>query len=397
MKKQGIYTTICPYWSVPTRFGKSWNIPGGEQQSALGLLFFDPALQDAYKAWMKALYTQTNPYTGIPLAHDPAVAIIQVQNEDSLLFWTFSNIKGEQRKNLGRLFAKWAIHKYGSTDAAVAHWGGLAIDGDDPAGGTLGFIQIWEMTLPRKEGPRGLRIDDQTEFLTEIEHDFYRMIGDYLRKDLKCGQLINACNWRTASPALLGDAERWSYTALDVDATNRYFNGLHIGPNSGWAIQKGDEFTSPSVLLDPTPLPINLKQSAGRPMIVTESAWVLPNDHASEGPFLTSVYSSLTGVAGYYWFSTSDDEWTQPQSANGYLPGSQRLWTFANPDMLGNFPAAALQFRKGYVARGQVVVHEQRAMQDIWKRRTPLISEEGAFDPIRDQGNMAPRAMCVRL
>ena len=36
-----------------------------------------------------------NPYTKIPLAKDPSVAIIQVQNEDSLLFWT--NMPDEAR------------------------------------------------------------------------------------------------------------------------------------------------------------------------------------------------------------------------------------------------------------------------------------------------------------
>jgi hypothetical protein len=392
MKKEGIYSTICPYWSVPAKLGASWNIPGGNKQSALGLLFFDPTLQEAYKAWMKALYTEKNPYTGIPLAQDPAAAILQIQNEDSLLFWTFASIKGEQQKSLERKFAQWVLKKYGSLDAAIAKWGGHPIDGDDTAQGLLGFINIWEMTLPRKEGPRTIRLDDQTEFIAGIDHDFYKMMGQYLRKDLGCRQLINASNWRTASPDFLADAERWSYTPVDVDAVNRYYNGLHTGPNAGWSIQPGDEFTSPSILLDPKPLPVSLKQTVGRPMIITESAWVLPNAHASEGPFLTSVYSSLNGVASYYWFTTDDDEWTQPQSANGYMPNSQRMWTFANPDMLGNFPAAALLFRRGYVARSAPVVSEQRALADIWQRRPPLITEEGAFDPIRDKGNMATRS-----
>jgi len=392
MKKEGIYTTICPYWAVPAKFGKDWGIPGGSEQSALGLLFFDPTLQADYKAWMKKLYTEKNPYTGIPLTQDPAVAIIEVQNEDSLLFWTFGKIKGEQLTNLGKRFAEWTGKKYGSMDTALAKWGRQKIDGDDPANGVLGFINIWEMTQPRKEGPRTVRLDDQTQFLTEIDHDFNQMIGDYLRKDLGCKQLLNACNWRTASPEFLSDCERWSYTPLPVDAVNRYYNELHTGPNNSWAIQPGDQFTSPSILLNPKPLPVNLKQTAGRPIIITESAWVLPNDHASEGPFLVSAYSSLSGVASYYWFATSDDEWTPPQSANGYMPNSQRLWTFANPDMLGNFPAAALLFRKGYVARGAAVVDEQRTLEDLWQRRTPLISEEGAFDPTRDAGNLAPRS-----
>ena len=48
-----------------------------------------------YKSWLRRLYTEPNPYTGIPLKDDPAVAIIQIQNEDSLLFYTEQQIRGK--------------------------------------------------------------------------------------------------------------------------------------------------------------------------------------------------------------------------------------------------------------------------------------------------------------
>ena len=41
MRKEGIYTTLSPYWAVPMKFAAGWNIPGGHEQSATGLLFFD--------------------------------------------------------------------------------------------------------------------------------------------------------------------------------------------------------------------------------------------------------------------------------------------------------------------------------------------------------------------
>lgn len=48
------------------------------------------------------------------------------------------------------------------------------------------------------------------------------------------------------------------------------------------------------------------------------------------------------------------------------------------------FPANALMFRKGLIARGDVVVHEERTLQSIFERKTPIISEENSFDPNRD-------------
>jgi hypothetical protein len=115
----------------------------------------------------------------------------------------------------------------------------------------------------------------------------------------------------------------------------------------------------------------------------------MPNGRAVEGPFLVSAYQSLTGVDAFYWFATGEDEWTPPQSANGYMP-SQGKWLFGSPDMLGSFPAAALMFRKGYIRKGEPVVSEERSLADLWQRRVPVIAEGGSFDPNRDAGSRAP-------
>lgn len=388
MKKEGIYTTISPYWPNTTPLGASWGIPGGTQQSVHGLLFFDEKLQEGYRAWLKALFTEKNPYSGVPLAQDPSVAIIQIQNEDSLLFWTVNAIKGEQRRRLGLKFAEWLRKKHGSLDAAFTAWSNDALPGDDRAAGVADFHNLYEMTQNRSGG-RAKRLADQLQFWSETMHQFHRQTADYLRKELGCKQLINATNWKTADTVRLNDAERWTYTANDVLATNHYFGGMHVGPNEGWAIVNGDQFTSESALREPRKLPVNLKQVKGYPMLVTESAWVMPNGRAVEGPFLVSAYQSLTGVDAFYWFATGEDEWTPPQSANGYMP-SQAKWLFGSPDMLGGFPAAALMFRQGYVRKGEPAVSEERALADLWERRTPVIAEGASFDPNRDAGTLAP-------
>ncbi|MDQ2799150.1 MAG: hypothetical protein M3Y13_05850, partial [Armatimonadota bacterium] len=59
---------------------------------------------------------------------------------------------------------------------------------------------------------------------------------------------------------------------------------------------------------------------------------------------------------------------------------------------MGQFPAAALMYRQGYIERGQPVVHEERALDDVWQRRSPLIAEEGGYDPNRDAGDLPPRS-----
>ena len=125
-EERGHLRTISPYWANGKKVSQ-WGIDGYTGQTDLwGLLFFNEKLQAGYKAWVKALYTRPNPYTGIPLAKDPAVAIIQVQNEDGMFFWTMQGMKPEQQALLGQKFAAWLTAKYGSPDAAKAAWAGAA-------------------------------------------------------------------------------------------------------------------------------------------------------------------------------------------------------------------------------------------------------------------------------
>ena len=387
MKKEGIYTTLSPYWMVSMKFSKNWNLPGGSNQSAASLLFFDPTLKAAYKSWLKALLTEKNPYTGIPLSHDPSLAIIELQNEDRMLFWNINEVKGPQKANLEVLYASWARAKYGSAQRVAEAWSGQILHDDDAGGHAYDFYNIWDATQPQS-GTKEVRLGDQIQFLTETMRSFNKEMADYIHLDLGCKQLVNAGNWRTADPIRLNDSERYSYTPTEVDAVNRYYDGVHKGPNNGWAVMNGDQFTSPSILLDPKPLPTNLKQTLGRPMIITESSWVMPMAYDTEGPFLISSYQSLNGVNAYFWFATDDDEWTQPMSANGYLPSVQK-WVMGNPDMLGTFPAAALMYRNAYIKKGSPAVVEERALSDLWARKTPIISEEASFDPNRDAGDIA--------
>ena len=153
LKREGIYTTISPYWANRKQ-AAGWGIAGYTGQTDLwGLLFFNPQLQAGYKAWVKALYDRPNPYTGLRLADDPAVAIIQVQNEDGMFFWTMQGLHPEQQALLGKKFAAWLTTHYGTLDAAKAAWAGASDPGDDWAGAKVGILPTWQLTQDADRRP----------------------------------------------------------------------------------------------------------------------------------------------------------------------------------------------------------------------------------------------------
>lgn len=389
MKPQGIYSVVSPYWSASTKLLPAWGVKGAPSQRAFGLLYFDPELERLYRGWLTELLSPPNPHTGVPLCQEPALAVLQLQNEDSLLFWTFDGIDQAQRERLERRYAAWLLRKYGAPERVRAAWGGEAGEAGEVSTARARFVTTWDLTQPASGG-RAVRLGDQLEFLTSVMREFNAGIGRFVKEQLGCKQLINAGNWRTADGLRLGDAERYGYTTNDVDAVNRYFGGVHRGAHEGWAVVAGDRFTSPSVFDAPHEFPLNIRQTARRPMLVTESGWVQPNGRGAEAAFLVAAYQSLGGVDGFFWFATDAEQWAQPASANGYTP-SQAKWTFGSPDVLGAFPAAALLYRKGYVRRGKPALVEERTLDDLWQRRVPLLGEEVGFDPNRDMSSASPR------
>jgi hypothetical protein len=350
-------------------------------------MYFSDTLKTAYKNWVKYLYTEKNPFTGIALKDDPAVALIQVKNEDGVFWWTISAMKEGFMYIVRQKYYQWAVAKYGSAAAVKTAWSNASDAKDNWTAGELGLYNIWDATQPQSGG-KAKRVSDQIQFLTETQRNFYAEIHDYYRKTLACPQLINANNWKTADANLLFDAERYTNAACEVLAVNRYNDPGHVGENSGWRIDPGHYYVGKSVLFEPHKLPVNIKQVKGSPMLVTESAWNLPHKYQAEGPFLVSAFMSLTGVDSYYWFSpTSPSFDSNPYFTWANLAGGQHpmyRWTISTPGQLALFPANALLYRKGYISQGETVVHEERTLQSIYDRKMPMVSEENSFDPNRD-------------
>ena len=405
-KKEGIYSTLSPYWGSHTDNEASWEL-GFDGGSLTGLVFFYEPVQQMYRRWLRRLYTEPNPYTGIPLKDDPAVAIIQLQNEDSLLFYTESQIKGRPREQLLKMFGDFLKKKYGSLETAFQRYRSYEeawdMRGEDSVEkGTAGLMQMWFFSMDardraaRWDEPTRARLTDQLEFYTELMRNFNDEIKKYLREELGCKQLINAGNWKSVDPVLCDDAERYSYTANEVIGKNAYYGSLHAGINTGWQILSGQVYANWSALKRPCFWPMNLKQPVGHPMMIFESLWVPPNLYAAEGPLVVAGQLSLTGVDSFYWFASGGEEW-------GAFDGK---WAYNTPMQMGQFPATALAFRQGYIAEAEEpVVYEERSLRDIWERKVPLIAETAVYDPNRDKGQMPvesavstpvdPLAFCV--
>jgi hypothetical protein len=87
---------------------------------------FTPQLVAAQKKYARDLLTHVNRYRKVRYADDPAVAFVEITNEDSLFMWgaesTLRGLGPHYAAILQRLWIDWLKNRYGSTDALRKAW-----------------------------------------------------------------------------------------------------------------------------------------------------------------------------------------------------------------------------------------------------------------------------------
>ncbi len=88
---------------------------------------FTPALIDAQKQYAREILTHVNPYRKVRYADDPAIAFVEITNEDSFFMWdaddTLRTLPPYYAGILQAQFNSWLSRRYKSDEALAAAWG----------------------------------------------------------------------------------------------------------------------------------------------------------------------------------------------------------------------------------------------------------------------------------
>lgn len=393
LKREGIYTGLSIYFPLWLRLGpENTAFPGYRgDQHPFALLYFNPAFEELYRGWWRGLLAAPNPH-GPPLKDEPAIAFAELVNEDSTLFWTFNpdagpggNIPDPQRVLLERQFGDWlrAEHPGLTLEQIQAQrWEDLGVGHDDFPAGRVGFRSLWQIFNERRP-----RDQDTARFLTELMTRFHRRAYAYLKDELGFRGLVVCSNWRTASPQFLDPLDKLANDVGDFFDRHGYFGGLHEGPNSAWSLEAGQTFDDLSALHfrnadgsgDDYANPIFDLIYSGKPSVISEINWPLPNRYRADMALVGAAYAALQGTDAVMWFAAGAGVWEG-------LPGKFSVQT---PAVLGQFPAAALIYRQGLVRTAPRVVDLRLRVGDLFALRgTPLPAPQN-FDQLRG-GDVPP-------
>jgi hypothetical protein len=383
MKAEGIYTHLSiyfPLWMTPKpdSFLKGYD----GKKHPFAALMFNQDFQHKYRSWWKALLTTSSKHTGKPLVDEPALFGAEIQNEDSFFFWTFSdkNIPDPQLRILETKFGDWLKNRHGSIDRAFETWKERPNGRDAPSGGRVAFRPLWNIA-----NQKTARDKETVEFLTLTQRGFYEKEIANLRS-LGFKGLVCCSNWITASPEVLTPLEKYTYTIGDFIDRHGYFSCNHKGENAEWSIRVGHTFSHRSALkFDPEQPgkpklfthPVMDPTYDGKPSMISETTFTRPNRYRTEAPIFYAAYGALQGTDAIVHFAFDGADWSV--KPNFFM----QQWTLASPTMMGQFPAAALVFREGFVLEGDMFNIVPLKASDLFALKgTPLL-QDAALDELR--------------
>ena len=383
LKAEGIYSELSiyfPLWMQP-KPDTPWLKGYDGSKHPFAALYFNKDFQQQYRKWWEALLL-TPGADGQRLIDEPAVMCAEIVNEDSYFFWTFNeqNVPDIQLRIVEKQFGDWLAGKYGSIDAAFAKWQGPALKRDNAAEGRVAFRPLYNIFTDKK-----LRDRDTTQFLAESQRNFYLETQKFLR-DLGFKGLITASNWITANAEVLGPVEKWTYSRGDFIDRHGYFGNYVSGDNSAWSMRDGHTYADRSALRFENEHPKKPKNFShpsmditydGKPSMISETSWTRPNRYRSEAPLFLAAYGALQNSAAIVQFAFDGPTWAV--KPNYFM----QPWTLMSPAAMGQFPAAALIYRKGLVAPGAVLADIQLAVPELMALKGTPLPQDANFDELR--------------
>ena len=395
LKKRGIYSKLSPVFIIKPgeedrekipyleEFEKSGKGRDARYNPRHGAIYLSTELQDLLAEQLTNLLTHKNSHTGLTYAEDPAIAYVEIYNEDSALFGGVAGVLRQSptlRARTGKRFAQWLKEKYKTEQAFQAAWGAQGLNNSILQDQKLPLDESWAENriypagnpwffdpdhLNTTQAPFKRRLLDTMLFLKELQDETYAKLEKAIRATGYQGELI-ASNWHAGrqmshfynlhSDSLLGTIDR-----------HNYFGG---GPRGGAGpIDAASMLSSPGGGI----LSSGLNQVNSCPFMLSEWIHVFANEWGVEGPAIIGAYGmGLQGWDVSYPFQNRDD-------GTFSLSIGTEAWDATAPHFIGIFPAVSRQVHRGDVKESPVVhsrnVHlpsldeqkvgfEERATQD---------------------------------
>ena len=323
LKKRGIYINMNLHVArnLDERDGVAPGTPGANK----GVDQFDERIISLEKEYARDLLSHVNQYTGMSYLKDPAVAVVELSNEDSL--WReyrdgkLDDLPDPYGPEFKALWNAWLVKKHGP---------GKTVGGHSAAKGEVPIVKHNE------PASKDLQRDFHS-FIFDTERAFWTSMRDYLRDGLGLEAPVS------------GTEASWFSTPqiqASLDYVDAHGYWCHPSVKKDWEIDNRAMVNFPGGTIGP----LLKARVAGKPYTVSEYNHPYPNFYGAEGQLMLRAYGALGGWDGVFQYSYNNRAEAEPDFNTYFFNLSART------DVLAHMPAAAALYLRGDVAEGRAPI-----------------------------------------
>ena len=231
LKEKGIYLHIDLIVARDFREGDGLDYPGNPGSCVKRFPMYNKRMIELQKEYAKTILCHINPYTGLALIDDPAVVVVQINNEESAISGPMGTDGREDmqpyRDEVQKRFNHFLLMKYGTREQLKKAWTNgescaLRCEEDPEKGTVLGvdgeaYQPVNDPASEWDSGVNSARYADFMEFGIWINRNFYQRMKDYLHS---LGVKVPI----VTSNLLTGAADIYGHMDGDIIENNSYFN-----------------------------------------------------------------------------------------------------------------------------------------------------------------------------
>ncbi len=382
LKKRGIYSNLN--LNVGRRYKAGDEV---REHEWLGVgkaaTFFDERLLELQREYARQLLTHRNPYTGNEYRGEPAVAIVELLNENSMVeAWMTGRLLGENTRkpadvwnDIPPSYGRALTDKYNSwlekrlTREEVAR---IRASAGIPDGAPIPRLRPSEFGKAARE-----RFLAEGRFYLSVEKDFFLGMARFLREELKVRSLLvgnsDHGHSKTGYPQLAATS------LLDVVDSHVYWQHPRYIRDPATGRKTGFEIGNSPMVDDPlrsTVVQLSRSAVAGKPFTVSEFNHPFPNEYACEGLPILAAWGALQDWDGIFSYTLAhDDIMALKPMQKGHFDHAM------DPVKMAQLASGALLFLRGDVRAAARIVERSYSLEQVLESIRLPYSERPYFTP----------------
>jgi hypothetical protein len=329
LEKRGIYIDFNLLVGRPFKSGDGVQDANLLREGAKGTSLFDRRMIELQKEYAQELLAHLNPYTNRKYTDDPAVALIEINNENALNIG-YQAPSPFYEQELTGIYNQW-LAKHRSPRQIVLL---RQIAGVKPGEPVPLFTRRGQAASAPPE-----HFYAEAEFYNDVQHDYFADMENYLKQTLGSKSLVIATADHSHSNS--------GYPMLLATSSMDVIDGHDYWEHPGVYVRKSPMVNDP---LNSTVVELSRSAIAGKPYTVSEVNNPFPNDYGGEGIPILASYALLQDWDGIMWYTF------EPKADAAWKPYVGDPFDISlDPVKMPELAAGALMFLRGDVAKARSI------------------------------------------